>query len=266
MKSPAQNFLLLLLLAGFVALAGCLPTSSGQGDEEKEPHFLEGKSRLQAMDYPGAIESFERALEANPRSSLAHFELGCLYDQRQADPATAIYHYNSFLKLHPEGDQAERAKARISACKAELARTIALAPVTQGLQRDFEQLTEENKRLKEEVERWRAFYAARNAAQSNSVPSSGPRTTQPVVLVAANSGALQAGTGASTASARSNLSATRPAPSSAARTYTVKTGDTPSAIARKHGVKLDALMAANPRVDSRRLQVGATLTIPQGNP
>src|SRR6266403_3398345 len=130
MKSPAQMFLKVLLAMGCLVLAGCLPTSSSQGDEEKEPHFLEGKNRLQAMDYPGAIESFERALEADPRSAAAHFELGLLYDQRETDPATAIYHYNSYLKLHPQGEQAERAKARISACKQELARTIALAPVT----------------------------------------------------------------------------------------------------------------------------------------
>src|SRR5258705_9863535 len=140
MKSPAQNILVLLLAAVFLALAGCLPTSSSEGDQEKEPHFLDGKSRLQAMDYAGAVESFERALEANPRSASAHFELGCLYDQREADPATAIYHYNSFVKLHPEGEQGERAKARISPCKQELARTMWLAPGTKGLHTAFEQL------------------------------------------------------------------------------------------------------------------------------
>jgi len=262
MKWPAQKSVFVLLASCVFAFTGCLQTSLSQGDEEKEPHFLEGKSRLQAMDYAGAIESFERALEANPGSASAHFELGCLYDQREADPATAIYHYKRFLKLHPEGEQAERAKARISACKQELARTIALAPVTQGLQRDFEQLTEENKRLKEEVERWRAFYLARNAAQSNSALSSASGVAQPVMLVAANSGAPQSG-GASTASSgpsSARLSA------GATRIYTVKSGDTPSAIARKYSVRLDALMAANPRLDPRRLQVGATLNIPAATP
>jgi LysM repeat protein len=254
MKSPAQILLIVSLAIGCLGLAGCFPTSSSQGDEEKEPHFLEGKSRLQAMDYAGAIESFERALEANPRSAAAHFELGWLYDQRETDPATAIYHYQSYLKLHPEGEQAERAKSRISACKQELARTIALAPVTQGLQRDFDQLTEENKRLKEEVERWRAFYTARNAAQSNSVQTAA-RQSQPVVLVAVNQNATPSGGGSSANSGSAQ-------PVAAARSYTVKSGDTPAAIARKYGVKLDALMAANPRVDARRLQIGQALTIP----
>ena len=39
-------------------------------------------------------------------------------------------------------------------------------------------------------------------------------------------------------------------------------GETPTAIARKYGVKVSALMAANPRLDERRLQPGQTLNIP----
>ena len=46
------------------------------------------------------------------------------------------------------------------------------------------------------------------------------------------------------------------------RTYIVKRGDTPSAIARQHGVKLEALTAANPSLNPRRLKIGQTLTIP----
>ena len=42
-----------------------------------------------------------RSARRDPRSGLAHFELGCLYDQ--ADPAAAIYHYEQYLKLAPKG-------------------------------------------------------------------------------------------------------------------------------------------------------------------
>jgi LysM repeat protein len=33
-------------------------------------------------------------------------------------------------------------------------------------------------------------------------------------------------------------------------------------IARRYGVKLDALMAANPKLDPRRLQIGQAVIIP----
>jgi LysM repeat protein len=42
----------------------------------------------------------------------------------------------------------------------------------------------------------------------------------------------------------------------------VKGGETPAAIARRYNVKVEALMALNPRVDARRLQVGQALHIP----
>ena len=62
-----------------LALAGCTPTAESQMDEQRNPHYLAGKEKLGALDYKGAIESFERAVEDNPRSALAHFELGVLF-------------------------------------------------------------------------------------------------------------------------------------------------------------------------------------------
>jgi tetratricopeptide (TPR) repeat protein len=75
-----------------LALAGCTPTAETQMDEQRNPHYLAGKEKLGALDYKGAIESFERAVEDNPRSALAHFELGVLFEQREADYAAALYH------------------------------------------------------------------------------------------------------------------------------------------------------------------------------
>src|SRR5437899_2558938 len=98
-----------ILLTG-IFFGGCLPSGRGQLDEEKEPHFLAGKSRVSQMDYKGAIESFEKALEVNPRSAAAHFELGWLFDKNDAAPATAIYHYDHYLALRPNADNAEIVK------------------------------------------------------------------------------------------------------------------------------------------------------------
>ncbi|MDQ7094329.1 peptidoglycan-binding protein [Desulfosporosinus sp. PR] len=45
-------------------------------------------------------------------------------------------------------------------------------------------------------------------------------------------------------------------------TYTVKPGDTLYSISVSYGISIDALIAANPGVDSRNLQVGRRLRIP----
>src|SRR5436190_13628011 len=141
-----------VLLAG-LALSGCLPGPQSQSDEEREPHFLAGKTRVSSLDYKGALDSFEKALEVNPQSASAHFELACLFDRKESDPAAAIYHYEHYLKLRPNADNVDLVKQHILTCKQELARTVSLGPVTEKVQRELERLTEENKRLAEDNKR-----------------------------------------------------------------------------------------------------------------
>jgi len=251
-----------LVLLAVLVLGGCVDSARSQLDDEKEPHFLAGKYRVSTMDYKGAIEAFEKALEVNPQSAAAHFELGVLYELKELDPAVAIYHYQQYLKLRPKADNRDLASQRILVCKQALASAVSLGPITERQQRDFQQmvdenkkLTDQNKSLSEEVTKWRAYYAAHPggagnppvapAAESRSNPSSGP--TILVANVVSNPGAAS--------------QAPSP-PATAGRTHTVKAGETLAQIARKYGVKLDALTAANPGLDPRRLHVGQTLAVP----
>src|SRR5690348_5277095 len=115
------SFLLLLLLSG------CLPPASQNVDEEKEHYFVKGQTLLSSMDYDGAIQAFEKALEVNPRSAAAHFQLGELYMQRRNDYATAIYHFEQHLKLRPNSSMADVIRGWITACKLELAKSLSFA-------------------------------------------------------------------------------------------------------------------------------------------
>jgi tetratricopeptide (TPR) repeat protein len=231
--------------------SGCTPVASTQLEEEKEPHFLEGKSRVNALDYKGAIESFEKALDVNPRSASAHFELGWLLDEKEPDPAAAIYHYQHFLKLRPNAERAVNVKARIMTCKQELTKSVSLGPVTQSLQNEFERLNEDNKKLREDLEKWRS-YALHLQSLTNQA-SSAPRVVRAPALA----------TGAVTpVSYHSATARSATVPQASVRSHTVKPGETPAAIARRYGVRVEALMAANPRVDARRMQVGQALNIP----
>ena len=142
-------------------------------------------------------------------------------------------------------------KTRILACKQQLAQTVSLGLVTEKQQREFEQLAEENKRLHEDLEKWRA-YAVHLQTLTNQAGASLPaaRVVQPPGLgpVAA---AESPGTGR-----------TPVTPAATSRTHTVKARETLASIARKHGVTVDALMTANPKLDPKHLQVGKTLIIP----
>ena len=247
-----------VLLAGF-ALNGCLPPAQGQSDEEREPHFLAGKSRVSSMDYKGAIESFEKALEVNPQSAAAHFELACLFDRREADPAAAIYHYKHYLDLRPNAENGEIVTQRILACKQELARTVVLGPVTERVQKELDQLaqenkrlTDENKRLHEDLDKW-TVYAGQLQQLTNRLPAA-TRITQTTPSGSA--------TQFNAANAASVTDRRAPPVGAATRTHTIKPGDTPSTIAKRYGIRIEALMAANPKVDARRLQIGQSLIIP----
>ena len=258
----AGLFRAMMVLAVCVVLSGCTPTGAGPSEEEKEPHFLAGKSRISTLDYKGAIDCFEKALQVNPQSAAAHFELAWLFDVKEVDPAAAIYHYDHYLKLRPHADNADLAKERIGMCKQALAQSVTLGPVTERVQRQFEQVTEENKRLiedkkrlQEEIDKW-SSYAARLQTLTNQSPA------QPASVRAEPS---SQNTQRSVAPpARPLVASVAPAGSSTpiARTHTVKAGETAIVIARKYGVKLEALLGANPGLDPRRLRVGQAVRIP----
>ena len=242
-----------LLLAALM-LSGCLP--SAPKDEEKEPYFLAGKGRVNTMDFKGAAESFEKAVEVNPKSAPAHFELGWLYDQKESDPAAAVYHYERFLKLSPNSGKEEMVKTRILACKQQLAQTVSLGPGTEKQQREFDLLAEETKRLREEVEKWRAS-AGRQQNPTIQTGAGSPATHVSQAPVPGQSASAAASAPNSAAPGRSPA-----APAASPGTHIIRAGETPGVIARKYGVKVEALMAANPGLDPRRLRVGQTLTVP----
>ena len=238
----------------WVALSGCLPSDQNQSDEEKEPHFVLGKSRINAMDYQGAVEAFEESLEVNPHSSAAHFELGWLYDEKESDPAAAIYHYQQYLKLCPTAGNTEVIKQRIESCKQELAADVLPLPSTPAAQTQITQLIEQNQQLQDEVNKWRAYFASQSAAKNQAPTASppvNPVSPQPVHNASAT-------VGGPVPDRPVHATPTKPI----LGTHTVAAGETAVRIARRYGITLDALLAVNPGLEPRRMHVGQVLNIP----
>ena len=269
-----MNFLrmtirLLCLVGMILGLTGCNPLAERNQDEEREPHFLNGKSLLQRFDYPGASEAFEQALEVNPRSALAHFELGLLNEQRSSNHATAIYHYEKYLLLRPDSDHADNVRQRITTCKQDLARAVFLGPVTQSMQKELEQLTvrnqqltSQNQQLQTRIEQLQATLD-RRAIQTNYVapPVHVAETTMPPATTPERS---ERSPLISTPVSRPNAerSETVTPPVSSARSHTVRSGETIYAIAKKYGVSQRSLEAANPSFNPKKMKVGQVLKIP----
>ena len=250
MTLPTGYIRAILAVFCSVMASGCFPSSRGSLNEEKEPHFLNGRTLVNAMDYQGAINAFGKALEVNPHSAAAHFELGWLYADKASDPASAIYHYQKYLKLRPSAENAETVEQHIFRLKQELAKAVLPMPSTPGIQRDFERLAQENRALQEELDRLRAAYASHAAGTNQLLAAETANRAAQIVEPASGS----------------NLMASRPQAASqnrpSVRTHKVQSGETPSSIARKYQVKLDRLLSVNPGLDPRRMQVGQLLNIP----
>ena len=239
------------------ALGGCAP-GQGQTDDEKEPHFVLGQSKVNAMDYGGAIDAFEESLEANPQSAAAHFELGWLYEEKAPDPAAAIYHYERYLKFNPNAGNAALIAKHIDACKQQLAADVLGLPSTSAAQQQLEKLADQNRELQQQVDRlqdtvkqWNAYYASQLAARSNSPPQINYVAQQSTNPAPNGIPAQQPVT--------QGLTPPKPV---APRTHTVVAGETAAGIARKSGVKLSALETANPGMNPSRIRVGQVLNLP----
>jgi len=252
MNFPGWLFRGVVAVLLLMSMNGCLPSSQGEMDEEKEPHFLAGRNAVNSRDFHGAIEEFEKALEVNPHNSRAHGELGWLYEEKESDPAAAIYHYEKYLKLRPESRNAEVIRQRIINCKQDLAKTVLPLPITPGMQRQFDQLYDEKKRLQAELERWKAYAASRAQIVTNPVPAepTPPRTP------------TSSGTYPPNPVTARTPTETRPPAPAAMKVHTVQAGETLAAIARKYGVRLNSLLSANPGIEPRHMRVGQTLNIP----
>lgn len=258
--------LLLLLLCA----AGCIPTRDGAQDEQREPNFLRGQELRKQLDHRGAAEAFERAVAANSRSASAHFELGLLFEQQLNDPATAIYHFERFLKLRPGSDRAEIVRQRVNNCKMELAKLFLIAPNAPSVQKELDKLKTEVERLGLENNQLRRQVEVLNTqAAARGVVS----TSAPAAIVAAQALPVARPTAAPPAPVRPAVNPvslttsvappkTAQPPAAAARTHTVKSGDYPGTIAKQYGVKLDALLAANPNLDPKHMKIGQLVTIP----
>jgi len=271
----------LLAAALWAAAGGCSPMDSNPLDEEKESHYVLGKSRVNAMDYEGALQAFDEALEANPHSAQAHYQMAMLYENQDsvADPAAAIYHYEQYLKYDPKANNADLIAQRITGCKQKLAENVLQLPSAPATQQQLEKLAEENHRLHDQLAQWQA-YAAQLAARTNPPApqinravqlenSALPRTTSltpedvttPATATGAGAG-TSASTGARATATASSLNGSPPARVAPPRTHLVLKGETLASIARKQGVNLIALEEANPSVNPKKLRAGQVLNLP----
>jgi len=291
---PVFSRAVFILIA--VGLCGCFPGNDNHQDEERDPHFQRGRDLVNSQEFKAAAEEFEKALETNPRSAAAHYELGCLCDGKLNDYAAAIYHYERLLALTPDSPRAPLVRERIRGCKLELAGTEFPLPNSQNLQREVYALTEENRLLKQQLDEARNHPGASLSAPpaqplrsgvakdasgatsanlspppaqtprpfaNNPIPAPAPALApNPNLTPNSNSNSVLAS--ASTPGNAALPLRVPPAGAEAAhpRTYVLQPKDTIYSVATRYGLKASAVLAANPNVIPTKLHVGQNLNLP----
>ena len=223
-------------------LLGCGGEESSSTAEDREPHFLAGRRLVTQQDYDGAERSFYKALEANPRSAAAHYELGVLFLSRKNDPAAAIFHLQRFITLKPEAANKKDVLGQIEGLKSDLAGEILGNPQSQpnqsilALRRQLDRLAVENAALKHQL--------LSKGITPNPVPVTNTTVTLPPRPIPGGS------------------TVPNPPRPATMRMHKVKRGDNPTNIARQYGITVTRLLAANPGLKPARMQIGDELKIP----
>jgi tetratricopeptide (TPR) repeat protein len=257
-----------LLRAVFIiaaaGLCGCFPANDNHQDEDRDPHFQRARDLVNSQEFKAAAEEFEKALDTNPRSAAAHFELGCLCDTKLNDYAAAIYHYERFLVLAPDSQRAGPVRERIRGCKLELAGTEFPLPNSQNLQREVYALTEENRLLKQQLDEARSHAVANPAPAPAPLPA--PLQTSRVAAInpipAPNPNLNPNPNPSPSTNSQSAIRNPQSADAFHPRTYVVQPRDSVYSIAARYGLKPGAVLAANPNLSPTHLRIGQSLNLP----
>ena len=217
--------------AAVFALAGCDKATFDRSDRSYE----QAEQKRSAQEYRTAISFYEKALYNEKKAADAHFRMGMIYDGNLDDPIGAVYHFNRYIEMLPNGAHAKEARDNLKRIEPILATK--LAGGTLISHSDAMKLRQENKDLRDQL------------AQKGASPGPG--------------GTPVGGTNDGKIAARE--AERHPAPGT--RTYVVQQGDSLASISRKfYKTKArakdiqDANMNAVP--DERKLRPGVTLIIP----
>jgi LysM repeat protein len=160
----AAVVLALLVVAGWVGLAGCQPNENLPfASEVDEPHYRRGTQLLRGGRSQEALEAFLKVVEKRGGDAPeSHLECGILYLQHIKDPVAAIYHFRKYLALRPTSPQAARTRELIDTATKEFARTLPAGPFEGQVERldlleTVERLQKENYELKSQVAQMRGL-------------------------------------------------------------------------------------------------------------
>lgn len=176
----------LFLFAALITLTGCdKDTGSVEAREENDPNVLSGQEFMEQGNYDAAIDEFMRATELEPLMARPHLDLAIIYQQYKINYIHAIYHYDRYLELRPDGEKAEFINEQKLKVAQALANTlINNSPEVKQVVQERNNLVQQNNELKRQLAaslKNRSTPAPTDTAAPSSVTQTVPKTSRVVV-------------------------------------------------------------------------------------
>jgi LysM repeat protein len=175
MKNAPMSTGLRLLLAGtgvllaFGGLSGC----DRMGDGRFQKALGEAEKRLAAEDFEGAVRVYESVLDGTQKTAEAHYRLGHVYADRIKNPLGALYHFNRYLAVAPDGPYAKGALSYQK--EGELLLLTQLSKGAPLTQEEAARLKNENLKLRKTLEELRSI---KTPAPVTGAPTKGGEIVQ----------------------------------------------------------------------------------------
>jgi len=289
----ARNISMVLAVA--LVLSGCdmAKTQEVQYDDSRNPFYQQAQQDLDNNNPAAAAADYEKALGANPKLVEAHYQLGHIYSEKLNDPIAAIFHFQQYVKLAPNGDKTPEVKDLIDKLSHDFAASLPNS-TTQNAD-DYAKLQADNASLKKQLDdatrtiaQLQAQLSQHHPAASTPVTATPPVPVAPVAAATGNAPGNPGPANDSSAASPTNAVASTPpralpldatnaiagsapnmADSGPSKTYTVVKGDSIWKIAHKmypgdtkNG--MDKIQEANKDVlTGKPLKIGQVLIIPQ---
>lgn len=144
-------------MAVVVVLSGCGPGGlTNRSDADRNPYCLKARKAVEQRDFETAVKLYRQALMVNPKLADAHLEIGMLYEDKQKDPISAIYHYRRCLEVESRASKREMAqdfieRARVSLLTSLPQSTMLDADALARVQSEKTALVHENELLRARV-------------------------------------------------------------------------------------------------------------------
>jgi LysM repeat protein len=255
-----------------VVLVACQPPPVGlEAEDERNSFFKQANELVRSGDFYGAIQQYEKALQANPKVARAHYEIGMIYGDKLGDHVASIYHFQRYLNNRPTAANAAHVKTLIEKARIDFLLTLPNSGMVNA--EEIARISRENVELKQMLARSLAELEQLKKAAPFTETAPGAQVIPPLVVAAEPVEPMVVEPPVEvTERSPAPVPVAEPeppAPAVASRTHTVVAGETLWRIASKNYPQdvnggVQKILAANPvlKGDVKNLKAGQVLTLP----